>query len=76
MGIGAQIKNALVGTRLELPPAMVARYPELAQARYRRGGLPVRLGGWALGLSSVDAITLRRTVFLSRGTPLRPSLLR
>ena len=75
MGIGARIRDALVGTRFELPSAMVARYPELAQARYRRGGLPVRLGGWALGLPTVDAITLRRTVFLSQNAPLSPSLL-
>ncbi len=75
MGIGARLRDALVGTSFELPSGMVARYPELAQARYRRGGLPVRLGGWALGLPSVDAITLRRTVFLSRNVPLRPSLL-
>jgi len=75
MGIGARLRDALVGTSFELPSGMVARYPELAQARYRRGGLPVRLGGWALGLPSVDAITLRRTVFLSRNVPLSPSLL-
>lgn len=75
MGIGPRIVDALVGTSFELPPAMVARYPELASARYRRGGLPLRLGGWALGLPSVDAITLRRTVFLSRNAPLRASLL-
>ena len=75
MGIGARIADALVGTSFELPAAMIARYPELAHARYRRGGLPLRLGGWALGLPSVDAITLRRTVFLSRNTALSASLL-
>ncbi len=75
MGIGSRIIDALVGTRFELPREMTARYPELAHARYRRGGLPVRLGGWALGVDSVDAITLRRTVFLSRHAPLSASLL-
>ena len=75
MEIGARIVDALVGTSFELPAAMIACYPELAHARYRRGGLPLRLGGWALGLQSVDAITLRRTVFLSRNTPLSASLL-
>ena len=75
MGIGARIIDALVGSRIELPPEMAARYPELKHARYRRGGLPPRLGGWALGLDSVDAITLRRTIFLSRKTPLTASLL-
>ena len=75
MGIGSRIVDALVGTGFELPPEMAARYPELTQARYRRGGLPVRLGGWALGVESVAAITLRRTVFLAPDAPLSPSLL-
>ena len=75
MGIGARIVDALVGQRIELPPEMVARYPELKHARYRRGGLPPRIGGWALGLDSVDAITLRRTIFLSGNAPLTASLL-
>jgi len=67
--------DVLVGTRFELPAEVAARYPELRQARYRRGGLPVRLGGWALGVGSVAAITLRRTVFLAPHTPVSPSLL-
>jgi hypothetical protein len=75
MGIGARITEALIGKPFELPAEISARYPELAQARYRRGGLPVRIGGWALGMPTVDAITLRRTVFLSPAAPLTPSLL-
>lgn len=75
MGIGSRIIDALVGTSFELPREMIARYPELGQARYRRGGLPVRLGGWALGMDCVSAITLRRTVFLAPNAPLSPSLL-
>jgi len=54
---------------------MRERYPELAQARYRRGGLPLRLGGWALGTDTVAAITLRRTVFLAPKTPVSAGLL-
>lgn len=54
---------------------MTTRYPELAEPRYRRGGLPVRIGGWALGVDSVAAIALRRTVFLAPSTPLSPGLL-
>jgi hypothetical protein len=54
---------------------MTARYPELTEARYRRGGLPVRIGGLALGVDSVAAITLRRTVFLAPDTPLNAGLL-
>jgi len=75
MGIGSRIVDTLVGTSFELPREMTARYPELREARYRRGGLPLRLGGWALGMESVPAITLRRTVFLARNAPLTPSLL-
>ena len=75
MGIAARLTAALVGTPFELPAEIRARYPELSQARYRRGGLPVRIGGWALGMPTVDAITLRRTVFLAPAAPLSPSLL-
>ena len=75
MGFGSRIAAALVGRQFELPAEMTARYPELGQARYRRGGLPVRIGGWALGLPTVDAITLRRTVFLSPTAPISATLL-
>ena len=75
MGIGARIADALVGKRFDLPAEMIARYPELAEARYRRGGLPVRIGGLALGVDTVTAITLRRTVFLAPAAPLSAGLL-
>lgn len=75
MGIGARIADALVGKRFDLPAEIIARYPELAEARYRRGGLPVRIGGLALGIDSVAAITLRRTVFLAPDTSLSAGLL-
>lgn len=75
MGIGARITKALIGAPFELSSEIRTRYPELGQARYRRGGLPVRIGGWALGMPTVDAITLRRTVFLSPAASLTPSLL-
>ena len=48
-----------------LPAAIVDRYPELATVRWRRGGLPVRVAGLVLGRTSVAAITLWRTVFVS-----------
>ncbi|HVE79414.1 MAG TPA: DUF4157 domain-containing protein [Gemmatimonadaceae bacterium] len=54
---------------------MLARWPELAEARWRCGGLPPRVGGWALGARTVAAITLGRTVFLAPGVPLEPALL-
>ncbi|MGH7718488.1 MAG: hypothetical protein ACREON_06565 [Gemmatimonadaceae bacterium] len=65
----------IVGRAEPLPPPVLARYPELAEARFRRGGLPVRVGGWALGQPSVAAITLWRTIFLAPGTTLDPELL-
>ena len=43
--------------------------------RVRRGGLPVRVGGWALGRSTVAAITLWRTVFVASGVALDAELL-
>jgi len=50
-------------------------YPELAEARWRRGGLPPRVGGWCLGRRTVAGITLGRTVFLSDAAALAPALL-
>jgi len=75
MGIGVQILGALIGEPIQLPVELVQRYPELGQARYRRGGLPVRIGGWSLGTSSAAAITLWRTVFIAPRTPLTAELL-
>lgn len=43
--------------------------------RLRRGGLLPRIGGWALRRSTVDAITLRGTVFLAPHAALDPALL-
>lgn len=75
MGAGWRLVKALIGERVELPAATVQRYPDLAQARYRRGGLPVRIAGWALGSSSAAAITLWRTIFVAPRTALTPELL-
>jgi hypothetical protein len=60
---------------MTLPPALLARYPELADARWRRGGLPVRVGGWCLGRATVAGITLGRTIWLAPRAPLAPELL-
>jgi hypothetical protein len=75
MGIGARILGALIGEPVQLPVELAQRYPELAEARYRLGGLPVRIGGWSLGTSSAAAITLWRTVFISPRTALTAELL-
>lgn len=66
---------SLVGRPTTLPDELVARYPELRRARWRQGGLPVRVGGWCLGQSSVAAITLWRTIWLAPGVPPVPELL-
>ena len=75
MGAGSRFVRALIGERLELPEDMIRRYPELAEARYRRGGLPVRIGGWSLGTSTAAAITLWRTVFIAPAVALDAELL-
>jgi hypothetical protein len=72
---GSRLIRALIGEKIELPPATLEKYPDLAQATYRRGGLPVRIGGWALGTSTAEAITLWRTIFVAPRTPLTPGLL-
>ena len=75
MGVISRLSAALIGEAIDIPPETLARYPELSQASYRRGGLPVRVGGWALGTSSAAAITLRRTIFVAPTTPLTAELL-
>ena len=67
--------KALLGVPETLPPELVRRFPELQRARYRRGGLPPRIGGWALGRRTVAGITLWRTVFLGRETSVSAELL-
>jgi hypothetical protein len=75
MAGGSRFVKALIGEKVELPDAALRKYPELAEATYRRGGLPVRVAGWALGTGSAAAITLWRTIFIAPGTPLTPALL-
>src|SRR6266550_2088272 len=75
MGVGSRVVKALIGESLEPPPEIVRAYPELAGANYRRGGLPVRIGGWALGTNTAAAITLRGPIFLAPATPITAELL-
>lgn len=73
MGIVATVAaagRALIGHRVELPRAVADRFPELDHARWRRGGLPVRVGGWCLGQRSAAAITLWRTIWLASDTDI------
>ena len=65
MGIAARIAGALIGRAEPMPEELARRYCELRTVRLRRGGLMPRVGGWALGRATVEAITLRRTVFLA-----------
>jgi hypothetical protein len=65
MGVIASIAAAVVGRPAQLSEEVLSRYPELAGARWRRGGLPVRVGGWCLGQRSVSAITLWHTIWLA-----------
>ena len=65
----------MIGVPVELPARLAERYPELREARYRRGGLPPRVGGWGLRQRTVAAITLWRTVFLAPRTQFDPELL-
>ena len=65
----------LTGTPFELPAHLLARYPELGDAAWRRGGLGLRVGGWLLGRSTVSGITLWRTVWIAAGAALEPELL-
>jgi hypothetical protein len=71
----ALLSSALFGRPARLPDSVLARYPELGEARWRRGGLPPRVGGWCLGRASVSAITLGRTIWLAPRVPFAPELL-
>jgi len=72
-GCGARAALLLVGQPqdpLEVEAVAAAlplrerRVGERPHARWRRGGLALRVGGWCLGASTVSGITLWRTVFL------------
>lgn len=75
MGAGSRLVKALIGEKLDIPDELIRRYPDLAEAHYRRGGLPVRIGGWSLGTSTAAAITLWKTVFIAPNVALDPELL-
>lgn len=72
----ARAMKTIAGVSEEHSPALLARFPELARIRLRRGGLLPRLGGWCLGQASVAGITVGRTVWLGiRTTPSAELLL-
>ncbi len=65
----------LIGRPLALPDALVARHRALGDAQWRCGGLPPRIGGWALGRRTVLGIAVGRTVFLAPEAQLDAGLL-
>jgi hypothetical protein len=71
----ARILGPLIGAPLALPAALLETFPELRDARFRRGGLFVRIGGWCLGTRTVAGITLGRTIWLAPHAALEPWLL-
>ena len=75
MGIAATIAATLMGDPMELPRGLLAGYPELSEARWRRGGVLVRIAGGFLGRRSVAAVTLWRTVWIAPGVALSGELL-
>ena len=78
MGIAdafAVLAAPLIGRPTTLPRELLDRYPELAEARWRAGGLPVRIGGWCLGQRTVSAITLWHTIWLDTESSASEELL-
>ena len=76
--LGEAIRAVLretVGVRIALPRDLVSSFPELATVAWRRGGFPLRVGGWLLGQRSVSGITLGGTVFLAPPESLSTRLL-
>ncbi|MEP7002149.1 MAG: hypothetical protein ABI969_16790 [bacterium] len=65
----------LIGTPFELPANLLADYPELRHANWRRDGLALRIGGWCIGRPTVSGITLWRTIWIASGAVLAPELL-
>jgi hypothetical protein len=65
MGAFGYFIQALIGRPTTLSAEVLQWYPELARAKWRRGGLPVRVGGWCLGQRTVSAITLWKTIWLA-----------
>jgi hypothetical protein len=75
LGYFAKVGRELVGTGVDLPHEVLEKWPELAELRYRRGGIPLRIGGWLLGQRTVAAVTLGKTIFLAARTRFDPELL-
>jgi len=75
VGALSRLVEALLGRPVDLPPQLMDTYPELRAAKYRLGGLPLRIGGWSLGAATVSGITLWRTIWLVPDVALEAELL-
>jgi len=64
MGALNRVLDAILGRAVDLPPQLAEQYPELRRAQYRVGGLPLRIGGWTLGATTVSGITLWDTIWV------------
>lgn len=73
--VWSAVAASVVGEPMALPVSLLERHPVLASARWRRGGLPPRIGGWALGRASVLGIAVGHTIFLAPATELDIALL-
>ncbi len=67
--IGRTILRETLGLPFTLPDELTDAFPELASVSWRKGGLPLRIGGWFLGFGSVAGFTMGSTVFLSPEQP-------
>ncbi len=59
------VRRIAIGESLGLPEELVVAYPVLGEARWREGGVALRVGGWLLGQRTVSGITLGSTIFLA-----------
>jgi hypothetical protein len=77
MGIALirRLARSLGGSPFEPPRELLERFPELSSVHWRRGGLPLRVGGAFLGMPTVAAITLWNVVFVATETVISAELL-
>lgn len=75
MGYFTRFTQLLIGERVALPERLAHAYPDLKDAKLRRGGIMPRIGGLFLGQSTVEAITLWRTIYFGSHASLDADLL-
>jgi hypothetical protein len=63
LGYLSRFTDLLIGQRIGLPDRIVRAHPDLSDVKLRRGGIMPRIGGLFLGQSTVEAITLWRTIY-------------